>query len=127
MNILKTIESQRAKLEAAEAFASQFGAKLPDNFPGGLGMEYGLTFSAHIPETANRADAERLLALTGEVFGREGWTRKLSYHKTHFDWHRDILGVDVCVMNVEKIDDPRDGTPVLPNAFPILLPETASE
>lgn len=125
MNLQKTIDTHRARLTAAQAFADAFGSKLPDNFPGHLGMEYGLIFGTSVPEHSERADAERLLALVGEVFGREGWTRKLSYDKTHFDWTRAIGGVAVCIGNVERIDDPRDGSPVLPGAFPILLAENA--
>lgn len=125
MNLQKTIDTHRQRLDIAQQFADQFGSKLPANFPGSLNMDYALTFCTAIPEYVTRHDADRLLALVGEVFGREGWIRKLSYHKTHFDWHRDITGVKVMVSNVEKIDDPRDGSPVMPNAFPILLPESA--
>lgn len=130
-SLQKSIDTLKASLAAARQFIDQYGSKLPDDFPGFFSMAdvvYGdgkPKFQAVIPDNLrNDGNRETLLCAVGDIFGREGWIRNLSNDRKSFDWTKEIAGVKIQIMDAERIDEPRDKTPVRAAEFPLLLGST---
>lgn len=122
-----TINTIKARIGIAQAFADKYGPKIPEGFPGDLSFwnctfggnpSYSMRIPKHFENGANR---ETLLATAGEIFGKDGWTRELNDDREAFDWKKTLDGIDLKISRAELIDDPRDKTPVRPNEFPLLL------
>lgn len=69
---------------------------------------------------------ESMLCAAGDLFGRAGWTRKVNYSHTGFDWLKTVEGVEIRLADAERIHNPADGSPVAPGAFPLLLAENGA-
>lgn len=65
-------------------------------------------------------------AIAGEVFGKNGWTRKRDPYasKITYHWKREIDSVIVQIEAAEVMEDMND-VPVPPKAFPIALQEAS--
>lgn len=122
------IDQKRAHLETAQIFVNKYGSKMPENLPVNLQVEWGApSLSLHLPfrlrmEAGERAShRERLLSTAGDIFGREGWSRHLSHDRDSYDWKKDLDGVKITVYSAEDLHAPLEGSPVPPQAFPVLL------
>lgn len=100
------VERMRQKLEIAEVFERKYSSA-----PGDLDV-----WSLKL--TIDKCD----IVLAGEVFGRDGWARKVAWGGS-FDWIRKVDGVAVIISDAEANEF--DGTPVAKEQFPIQLEDIA--
>lgn len=100
------------------------GIVLPPDFPDGIvifSANYGPELTIYIDNAPNIAGREQLLAIFGDLFGRDGWIKHRDYGNTYFNWKKSFRDVAITLNHAEDIPLPIDKTPVAPTAFPILL------
>lgn len=117
------IDDQRALVETAQAFLDKVGPNMPDAFPGFFAFyDKPAKFFVSLREGFDVSPMrDRLLAVAGEVFGRDGWTRHMGSDRQGYDWRKNVEGVSVIIINAQSLESPLEGSPVLPAAFPLLL------
>lgn len=116
---LDSIEQNLAVLRAACGHVV-----LPENLPAYCVIVCAdaipcITFS--INSAPNSAGREQLLALAGQLFGTDGWTKELGYGNKFFNWRKEWKGIHLQLSDAERVPLPQDKVPVRPTEFPILL------
>lgn len=105
------------------AFSAKYADKMQDHSVTVLVMDGpGLSFYAPYSEDKKLA----LQYFVGETFGREGWTKQLTYGSRYFDWTKEVDGVTICLSSIEPLNLPKD-QPVRPTEFPLALPTPTPE
>ena len=121
----------RKHLETLEAFSAKYADRFPYDVQPWPAIDCSdqpsIVIWAGKPFVPNEDGRQRVIALAGEVFGRDGWTRKLNGGKTHFSWVQIIDGVKVTVDEAEPVEIRGDKTPVHPTEFPLLLAAPEAE
>jgi hypothetical protein len=113
------------QVELLGHFSDQFAEKLPAGVAGIMIGDSGKPLCC-ISTGYSPEDRTRALALAGDVFGTNGWTKTASYDKEFYHWKREIDGVEVTIYHAEPIPMESDKQPVPPAAFPIMLKEVAA-
>lgn len=124
--IRASIQSYKSQIEILEQFAEKFGPLIP-NGVASISLDYftGTAPMCSISTGFSADDRVKALALAGEVFGPQGWTKALNQDRTHYHWNRTINGVAVTIYQAEVIPSESENQPVPPSAFPLLLKEVA--
>jgi len=98
MNNLEILNRFANGLTFAANFIKKFGPHMPDSF--------GIICPGVSPEFivfCTVAKSVELRALAASLFGSDGWTKELSYSKTHLDFHKTVEGVRVILKNSEPV------------------------
>lgn len=119
MTIIKKVQEFKQQLTVAELFAIKYGPKLPEDV-GNFSISSGLVQFSYDATYDIDENRDRILTLFGDVFGRSNWTSKLSYYGRHFDWKKELDGVEIRIDGARKVSQP-EAFPVDPKEFPIQL------
>lgn len=123
--IQQTLTQFRKQLEILDAFDKAH--KIPDGLSCSIRLDQSSPPVIEIwPPTGGGKELEaanrtKVVAVAGEVFSPERWTRKLNYDRTSYDWYTVRGGVTICINGAELVDDPRQNSPVHPGSFPLLI------
>ncbi len=110
MSYDNTIEKTEEKLQCAKTFHRNFGAALAAAKEGYYELEINLSKPTLYVSKEGCITA-------GELFGKGGWTRSVSYNT--FNWSKELDGVLITIHDAEPME--LNGTPVPASAFPIQL------
>lgn len=108
-----------AKLAELVSLVDTYGSKIPD----GIASVSVASNNSLINFSTGYSDDNRaeVLALCGDVFGRTGWIKELSYNRDYYHWTKTVNGVRLFIHDAEVIPTPEDKVSVPPNAFPLML------
>lgn len=114
------MKKQIEQIETSLALLASFDAKYGQLMTTKTGEE--LLCVTGLSGRAGISISQQHLALVGEVFGREGWTRKVSYFGKNYHWTRTIDEVHIRIDDAEEIPVAND-SPVPAKAFPLQITE----
>lgn len=67
------------------------------------------------------SNRQTVLAEFGDAFGRNGWTRELSYNEKEYAWKKIVDGVEIYLVAAEIIPPPQKPEEVSTKEFPLQL------
>jgi hypothetical protein len=113
------IAQARAAADCAECFNERYVDRFPPNTGSLITLQEGASYGIHVGGSWVSAQRrQRILALTGEVFGRDGWSAVMNPARTQFDWVKVVDGVTVKIYGAAPLQDFPESTPVSAERFP---------
>lgn len=70
---------------------------------------------------------EAVLDLAGKWFGKSDWLQSEDYSNKYYNWSKKWNGISLTIHSAKVIPRQRDGTPVSPSEFPLLLENVSPE
>ncbi len=123
MSMHEQLNRHAASMAICRKFADKFGAQIPEEVQGSFGFSEEPTYTYYLSSTllnGEYVDKDKVLALYGDVFGRNGWTAKPDNGCRNYDWYKVIEGVRVTLYAAKDMPSAVEYK-VPPKDFPIML------